>query len=313
MAALLCTEEEACDRMEHRFTFVDEEATEFVQSVHAEKCVGKGDDKVLESFTKEAGTAGSVNEQFARHLRTVRTRLREARGVPHRAPVRFKGDKAVSVEEAKALVPEGYGIYRIEDDGRWRARLARKDLEWSRSKSWGPSGEEVVALRFVLQKCWERHSLLTGEKCWVLDLFEPGNSPEAGPNAPAAAAASGSVSTSSSTGTAAASSGSGAPLVAGRKRQRRPPAAAAASGSAAPRVAGGFMPNPNTGTGDNVPLLVRVPSAGSGTAQSPSDGAGSAVGKATSGVKRIRSPANAVPKGPVHTKGKAAPKSLSPK
>jgi hypothetical protein len=274
MAALLCTEEEACDRMEHRFTFVDEEATEFVQSVHAEKCVGKGDDKVLESFTKEAGTAGSVNEQFARHLRTVRTRLREARGVPHRAPVRFKGDKAVSVEEAKALVPEGYGIYRIEDDGRWRARLARKDLEWSRSKSWGPSGEEVVALRFVLQKCWERHSLLTGEKCWVLDLFEPGNSPEAGPNAPAAAAA---------------------------------------SGSAAPRVAGGFMPNPNTGTGDNVPLLVRVPSAGSGTAQSPSDGAGSAVGKATSGVKRIRSPANAVPKGPVHTKGKAAPKSLSPK
>ncbi len=79
-----------------------------------------------------------------------------------------------TVTSAQALCPPFTRIYRDHLNCRWRVWYGKKTAlvdNWSISKSWGLSGEDDGPVRHCLLQVWRRHTALTGEECWVQDLF----------------------------------------------------------------------------------------------------------------------------------------------
>ena len=78
-----------------------------------------------------------------------------------------------TVKSAQALCPPYTRIYRDLFNCRWRVWYGKKTAlvdNWSISKSWGLSGEDDGPVRHCLLQVWRRHTVLTGEECWVQGL-----------------------------------------------------------------------------------------------------------------------------------------------
>ena len=166
---LKCAKLEAAGILEQR-SFrrnVVEGADVLLSSEQAQDIMNKAEKEETEKFIAHEAKEINEGKEFAELIRNVRTK--EGPKLASRKAVTFVGEGpgAVDEEHLQACLPPGYYIRRDQFNGRWRVHC--RGTAWSCSKSWG-SGREVVCTKACLQAAWDRHSALTGQKCWVKGL-----------------------------------------------------------------------------------------------------------------------------------------------
>ena len=115
--------------------------------------------------TIEAVAHGNaMNAEIAEKIRDVRSG--KHKGTKRaRKRVQFDSTQTWDVNNAQALLPENYKIFKDDFNARWRVHIKSGSSVWSSSKSWGVSGDDGPCVRHCVKQAWARHTLLHGEAC----------------------------------------------------------------------------------------------------------------------------------------------------
>ena len=184
-AILECTPEEAAQVIEDTLAFAgtdfDLSTLNTLKTEAAADCIGRDDLKTVHKYMNEMESALEQSRAYKTIIRSRRHGGGGGDGV--RAPVRYVGDRAMPEGDVRKLLPpgtdwEGDNVYAyVQRDNRtknWRVFYGRPDeygWRWQKSCAWGPSGEEVAAIRSVLGQIWSHHlSLHPGAQCPFADL-----------------------------------------------------------------------------------------------------------------------------------------------
>ena len=96
-------------------------------------------------------------------VRGIRDKHRKTKA--RRPKVALPGDGSISLATARESLPPKAIIRRDEHQKRWQVFMGPRGYDgqmWAKSKSWGVSGDESEAVKFVLAQVWDRYSSLTG-------------------------------------------------------------------------------------------------------------------------------------------------------
>lgn len=127
--------------------------------------VDASDHQLLEEFCAKAKQQDEGEQSLTTLIRDTRTAASK-RGKGRRRAIAFPGDRCITIEEARSMLPPGYSIRRDSHQKRWQVFLAmhlHDGSRWSKSSSWGIAGDERTAALNVLKAAWARHCSLHGE------------------------------------------------------------------------------------------------------------------------------------------------------
>ena len=149
-----------------------EESQEVLRSVGLQEAIEKEDQKTVDDLLKEAAEAAATEEEMLEVIRA-----RQPPGQWPKLPVRYIGDRSITVQDIYDEAPKDAKVYVYRDDFRKRYLIfyGRRDSEghrWARSKAWGATGDESSACPTVC--------LGPAHKCDGAEVPDQGPLPEQG-------------------------------------------------------------------------------------------------------------------------------------
>ena len=173
--AIGCTKAEAAEYLECRLTdaLSSESIAEILQTPGVEDVVDPSDHQLLHDFCARAKDTTEEEADLKRVIREQRVAARAKGGGKgkggknrgKRAPVALPGDRSITLDEARAMVPPGCTLDRDGHQKRWQifmGRCSHDGARWSKSCSWGVSGDERHTVEVALRAAWERYCSLHG-------------------------------------------------------------------------------------------------------------------------------------------------------
>jgi len=157
---------EAATYLEHRLQgSSDADIAAVLETPGVDDVVDASDHQLLEEFCAKAKLQDEGEQSLTTLIRDTRTAASK-RGKGRRRAIAFPGDRCITIEEARSMLPPGYSIRRDSHQKRWQVFMAmhlHDGSRWSKSSSWGIAGDERTAALSVLRAAWARHCSLHGE------------------------------------------------------------------------------------------------------------------------------------------------------
>jgi hypothetical protein len=135
-----------------------------LQTEGAAQVIDDGDKQLVTEYIKKGEDNKSIADSITAVIRQVRAKAKP-KAKPKERVVKLPGDGCVDLETAKAALPPACTIRRDDHQKRWQIFMGPKGYEgerWSRSRSWGVSGDEGAAVHDLLHAAWGRHCAMTG-------------------------------------------------------------------------------------------------------------------------------------------------------